>query len=43
MRWEKWRYPHQTQESLKNWHQKQPNLFKKCAYNLAVLDKQLIP
>ncbi len=23
---------------MKNWSQKQPNLFKKCVYNLAGLD-----
>ena len=26
-------------QAMKNWSQKQPQLFKKCAYNLAGLDK----
>uniref|UniRef100_UPI00114D02DB integrase core domain-containing protein n=1 Tax=Candidatus Thiosymbion oneisti TaxID=589554 RepID=UPI00114D02DB len=26
-------------QAMKNWYQKQPNLFKKCVYNLAGLDR----
>jgi len=27
-------------QAMKNWSQKQPKLFKKCAYNLAGLDNR---